>query len=173
MTQLPAVAHGAAAPVSASDRLADRLAAARRMQEQYLLSVATATKAAKADAAPAPAAAASSAALSASSVNNSAEDAAVAVLVKVLTRPQPTVSPLPCCDPSSSFLLFFPPLPCFSFLLSTRVHVTVHQDYTLLLLPSATVSDVKQQLQQQHGLVPWPGMKVRARVSLMHAALMT
>jgi hypothetical protein len=36
----------------------------------------------------------------------------------------------------------------------------MHQDYALLLLPSATVNDVRQQLQQQHGLAPWAGMKV-------------
>jgi hypothetical protein len=66
------------AAVSPSDRLADRLAAARRMQLQQLQAVAASAK---------PAAAAA------------CEDAAtVAVNVKVLTKPQPTVSR--CCSPA-------------------------------------------------------------------------
>jgi hypothetical protein len=43
------------------------------------------------------------------------------------------------------------------------VFVTRRQDYGLQLPLSASVADVCQQLHEQHGLTPWPGMKVRAR----------
>jgi hypothetical protein len=37
-----------------------------------------------------------------------------------------------------------------------------YQDYVLRLPLSATLSRVKEQLQLQHGVASWPGMKVRA-----------
>ena len=39
------------------------------------------------------------------------------------------------------------------------------------LPPSASVADVCQQLHEQHGLRPWPGMKVRARARAMVCSL--
>jgi hypothetical protein len=127
------------------------------MQEQQLKAVAAATAA--------PTAAASSSRQTSSELGSAAAAAcdvdaaaAIAVSVKVLTRPQPTVSDASGCQaPAASFRL------CNC---SAPWHVTTHQDYSLQLPLSATVSDVRQQLEQQHGVASWPGMKAseRARV---------
>jgi hypothetical protein len=83
----------AAARASPHDRLADRLAAARRMQEQQLHAVAAAN-AASIPAAEVSKAAATESDSAAAAAARGDDTADVCVSVKVLTKPQPTVSAL-------------------------------------------------------------------------------